>query len=668
MLKQAAVVIPLFLLGIILNGCNLDIYRDTCIWHSDMTIRKCSYYGFRTCIQNCHYCITSGGPQECSQLKCVAYCAKQDDDGCLDNFKPLCEYAKLDSVFQPNADNPNNPGCDVNCNGAASQNPKKVLSLLVTGFLFSTLPTRQATIGVLLIFAAAQLHGCQCTDPEPQLSWEPEMGDFRKKADWVDDSGVWRGNPTWRFSKELEVEDYRCKNSDATRGICIVWTLHEWNCDEHDFGICKCHKLSDPHSGNWCEEWGCHALEADQHICYIERNQNSDGGNSESERCEYSEFPMNEQTYHALVARQEGGSLTTGEWFRYAYYGGLYRRLEANETDPDAFKFVDITPTENLSVIEADLYKAAVQGNTSDVNSTAAARELNAYGGWPPSSVYQPTYRHIHYRWSGVCIVNGDNKALARRDCQSWREIETEISQCRCLQGEKKACLRWTCEERDVGLFSVIFRTTQDINPYTEGAEHETYECKSIAADDTCAAWEGEIESREEVEWSRCECRSPSCGALDSVWICDEWELPKTRRWNHPEYGHRYLWFVFAEFFGVCIFCFVLGEDQEDAIPVGLCCSCCAGIIIFPFLMVTFGAYAWLAIGMPFWLCRGAFCLFMVIGPLCKAAGDQIASALENDKPQKKTSKERLKRGATAIVGKVKKKRGEKVVPEEEAA
>ena len=23
-------------------------------------------------------------------------------------------------------------------------------------------------------------------------------------------------------------------------GFCEVWTLHEWNCGEHDFGVCKC--------------------------------------------------------------------------------------------------------------------------------------------------------------------------------------------------------------------------------------------------------------------------------------------------------------------------------------------------------------------------------------------------------------------------------------------
>mmetsp|Transcript_116907 Transcript_116907/g.212709 ORF Transcript_116907/g.212709 Transcript_116907/m.212709 type:complete len:688 (+) Transcript_116907:75-2138(+) len=670
MLKQAVVVAPLVLIGINLNGC-YDIYKETCIWHSDMTIKKCSYYGFRSCIQHCHYCINRDGPQECDQLKCVAYCAKNDDDGCLDNFKPLCEYAKLDGVFQ-------NAACDVNCNGAVSQNPRKVLSLLVTGFLFSTLPTRQATIGVLLIFAAAQLHGC-CSDPEPQLkNWEPDMGDFKKKADWVDDKGIWRGNPTWSFFKHIEVEDYECKNSDAARGICLVWTLHEWNCEEHDFGVCKCHKLSDPHKGNWCEEWGCHALEADQEICYLSKNTNSDGQSTESESCRYEEFPMNEQTYHQLVAAQEGGALTTGEpWYRWGYYSGLYRRLEeANATDLDVDTFVDVKEIENVSLIADHLYRSAIppeevlRGNSSEGNGTGVARQLNAYGGWPPADVYNPGARHIHFRYSGVCIVNGDNKAMARRRCDSWREIETEISQCKCLQGQKKACMRWTCEERDVGLFSVLFRTTQDINSYTEGSETEVYECKELAADETCKAWEGDISSREEVEWSRCECKGASCGTLGAVWICDEWELPKTMAWTHPHYGHKWVWFVFAEICSVCIFCFVLGDDDhtKDALPVGLCCSCCAGIIIFPFLIVTFGCYAWLAIGLPFWLLRGCCCSMMICGPAMKAAGDAIEGALENDKPQKVSSKERFKRGATKIIGKgnPRKKKQQKVAPEEE--
>jgi len=58
----------------------------------------------------------------------------------------------------------------------------------------------------------------------------------------------------------------------------------------------------------------------------------------------------------------------------------------------------------------------------------------------------------------------------------------------------------------------------------------------------------------------------------------------------------------------------------------------------------------------------------MICGPAMKAAGDAIEGALENDKPQKVSSKERFKRGATKIIGKgnPRKKKQQKVAPEEE--
>jgi len=253
-----------------------------------------------------------------------------------------------------------------------------------------------------------------------------------------------------------------------------------------------------------------------------------------------------------------------------------------------------------------------------------------------------------------VCIVNGDNKGLARQKCHRWREIETEISQCNCLEGNKNACVRWECEERDVGLFSILYRTKEDIRPWTEGSETELYECKSQNAAGQCTAWEGDISSREEVEWTRCECQGDSaCGTAGAKWLCDEYEYPKTLRWNHPEYKHNWVWFIFAEIMGVCIFCRVCGEGAEDAIPVGLCVSCCIGIIIFPFLIVTYGFYSFLVLSLPFWAVRVLFCIGLCIPTAFGAVAEQIGHMTDSDdKPVKKTSKERLKRGASKIIGK----------------
>ena len=40
-----------------------------------------------------------------------------------------------------------------------------------------------------------------------------------------------------------------------SNGFCEVWTMHEWNCGEHDFGVCKC-----PSSERICEHVHCWSL------------------------------------------------------------------------------------------------------------------------------------------------------------------------------------------------------------------------------------------------------------------------------------------------------------------------------------------------------------------------------------------------------------------------
>eukprot|EP00440_Ansanella_granifera_P029640 gb/GFBE01032198.1/.p1 GENE.gb/GFBE01032198.1/~~gb/GFBE01032198.1/.p1 ORF type:complete len:145 (+),score=32.87 gb/GFBE01032198.1/:1-435(+) len=114
--------------ALLLQGCE-DVYRDTCIWHSDLNIKGCSYYGYRGCIQHCDYCITQNGPDECAQMKCAAYCAKRESDSsCLANYRSLCSIA-LDEFMQNEAGTGHT--CDVNCNGADGRRPASVLLLLV---------------------------------------------------------------------------------------------------------------------------------------------------------------------------------------------------------------------------------------------------------------------------------------------------------------------------------------------------------------------------------------------------------------------------------------------------------------------------------------------------------------------------------------------------------
>merc|ERR1740138_1803431 len=100
-------------------------------------------------------------------------------------------------------------------------------------------------------------------------------------------------------------------------------------------------------------------------------------------------------------------------------------------------------------------------------------------------------------------------------------------------------CEAWRCEEKDTGLFSILF---SGLMSYTDAglidrAEVEEYRC--LASVETanghrrCTAWEGEISSWEEVEATRCEaCTSSNVSVARQCaegvdWVCTEYELER---------------------------------------------------------------------------------------------------------------------------------------------
>eukprot|EP00440_Ansanella_granifera_P018762 gb/GFBE01020382.1/.p1 GENE.gb/GFBE01020382.1/~~gb/GFBE01020382.1/.p1 ORF type:complete len:682 (+),score=120.87 gb/GFBE01020382.1/:1-2046(+) len=646
--------------AVMLQGCE-DVYRDTCVWHSDLNIKGCSYYGYRGCIQHCDYCITQNGPDECAQMKCAAYCAKREGDGaCLDNYKSLCTIA-LDEFMKK--DDGTGHTCDVNCNSADGRKPAGLLLPLV--LLFSLLssgavpsmPSRSTLLCCVLAFIACSMQGCYCSEwPEPQLTWRPDGSVFNERTRRIE-NGIWRGNPTWQWFPELESEDYQCVAMHPTKNLCAVWTTHEWNCGEHDFGVCKCREV--PDGAEYCSSWGCHSLEADQEICHVTRND--DG---ESISCFYDPFPMNWDRYDQILTQQAGGALTTGEsisltqrlgWWSYnsmfSADGGPLggRRLTEEEfssqSSEDVFKeYVDFLRTVNSTVVDERLGKAG----EVPARALATGQGLD----FPPIFAYNPIARYTYFSWDEVCIVNGDNLAMARRKCHQWREIETEISQCECLEAHSsgKACAKWSCEERDIGLFSILFRTEQPIDQYTVGVEYESYVCKSYNIDNKCTSWEGDIGSPEEVEWTACKCSGSSCDAQDARWLCDEWELPKTRDLFYEEYVSRLLGFVFWEVF--CCLNILRAVNKDDGDGSAFCflatASSMMGLCLLPFLVVSFGFYGFLCAGLPFWVCRG--CMFC----MC------LAKSVNDVAEERPSNQVRFKRGATAFLGK------KKVQPEQE--
>merc|ERR1719443_2825598 len=86
------------------------------------------------------------------------------------------------------------------------------------------------------------------------------------------------------------------------------------------------------------------------------------------------------------------------------------------------------------------------------------------------------------YRYNGQCIVSRDIVSLEQVKCSEWREIETELSFCRCIKPAAESaayCQEWQCEEKDVGEFSILFSQPRSYEGEVEGMEVETYKCKT---------------------------------------------------------------------------------------------------------------------------------------------------------------------------------------------
>ncbi|CAJ1399072.1 unnamed protein product [Effrenium voratum] len=640
--RRHALAAALLLIAVSQQGCE-DIYRLTCVWHSDLNIKGCSYYGFRHCVEWCTYCVTPSGPDECNQMKCAAYCAaKESDQACIQNFKALCNIA-LEENFLVNNTQFTQYTCDVNCNSSGRSGPNWLLLLGLFGVFgmgnlpTPTLPKRGGLVALVVagLGAAVMLQGCNC-DPLPQMDWRPDGNTFNERTGRVID-GIWRGNPTWSWSPELEAEDYQCVT--MSNGVCVVWTAHEWNCREHDFGVCKCYELSS--SGKFCAKWSCYSLEADQEIC--EMRHTDDG---EQVSCWYSPFDMNWNSYNQLMERQNSGGLTTGEqiWWGYNWFVRRLAEESAEMEEKELDQYLDYLRKFNSSQMHEELARA---GLPHDVT----ARQLQVYI-WPPVYAYSPVARHQFFYWNDVCIVNGDNLVIARRTCPRWREIETEVSSCWCRKEsfDAGACAEWLCEERDVGLFSVLFRTKQSIDQWTVGVEFESYQCTGYTINGHCQSWQGQIESVEEVEWSRCTCPPQGCQNDGAVWLCDEWELPKTRDLFFESHLGGLFGFIFAEIFLCCFFGRSAGDDEGDALFAATFCSCLGGLCLMPFLILTYGFYGFLFAGLPFWLLRILFMCCIVAMNFKMPSMERPSNAV------------RLKRGASKIIG-----RGRSVTPDDVA-
>jgi len=397
-----------------------------------------------------------------------------------------------------------------------------------------------------------------CSDPEPQLDWDASSAGLRTRAKMYNEDGIWRGSPTWTFIPTLEIESMICKTR-APEGYCSVWTVLEWTCEEEDFGVCKC--MISSSNGKYCKEWTCHSLEADQHVCSVDYEGN--------QSCSYDAFPMNEVTYVDLL------------------------RLRAD----------------------------SLQEASKDFSWYSETSVVNNVTDWPP--VLTSMKARKSFLWYDICIVTGDN-VIERMQCDQWREIETELSHCNCTQSdvEETMCQKWTCEERDTGQFTILFRTNASITQWVEGVEYEEYHCITAFKNETlngtnqCIEWEGTIGSIEEVEATKCVCDDKAC----STWACDEYELPVTPQWNHPLGIGYFIGFIAA--YAVLVIggaCCVSREDWGGKYRYGVCVITVLFLLLLPFCVVTIGLWGWMVISLPFY---AGFATIMGIKKWCHADND----------------------------------------------
>lgn len=212
------------------------------------------------------------------------------------------------------------------------------------------------------------------------------------------------------------------------------------------------------------------------------------------------------------------------------------------------------------------------------------------------------------FTYTGECIVNNDNKDNTlwfHPFCRyGFRKMETELKDCSCSRAGESGlhCAKWSCSEKNLGVFSVLFRTEDDIEDLLEGQEHEDFDCTKTM-DGACVAWTGDHKSVKEIEKSGCECREHALGKCSS-WECDEYKMPR-----HLGFWSTYYWWIrFAFylphtlFFIPGLFGIIFSKRHPGRFAL---ITLVLYVILLPFLIVTFGYDGFRYVALPFYALLG---------------------------------------------------------------
>jgi len=548
-----------------LEGCETEyerMLRLSCSWNEDIKLVGCGRVPFAECVNHCEYCLGKigspyeGRSDECSQLKCAAYCAKREGEDCQKTYKILCLNAVEEIANAYNVTLGGVQNCDVQCGSTSKKAPGFLfilgLAVSLSSVSLPTLRMRHMMFALAAVFIASSLQGCEydfCIHKAtPSLSdWKVDF----KKLDWAagchNDWNLMTGNPCasdvpvmWAkkgvsnndedyITENVENEDYTCLEWKTVGGVnqfCKRWIARESSCDEEDFGICTCQD-SPSSSKRYCEVWTCFMLEASQRTCWV-----SCCGSENCAPCvqcgEYgsSPFPMNQQVFDELLQ---------------------------------------------------------MSGTTAILTAT----------GQDATNILRRAH-YSHYYYGGQCIVSRTIKegSQAPFGCSNWREIETEMSFCKCSAPDTSGdyCLRWTCEEKDVGQFSILFAKPMSYEGLIEGQEIEKYDCleySTASGISRCAKWKGDINSYEEVEVAQCiYCGNdvPLGNGLGecNTWICNEYELPRVHDVDDWPKRLFFSWVHFAWILPItCILCMPPEiEGGGSVLALYVCGSLCGSVFV----------------------------------------------------------------------------------------
>jgi hypothetical protein len=480
--------------------------RLSCHWNTDIKIVGCDRVDFANCIEHCEFCLgpkgdpLEGKSHECNQLMCGAACAAQMGSDCSKTYQELCAGGLEELVNAGGS-------CGVDCSAAAVGRSAPLLALAIAALAGS----RSTTFAVFLLVACALLQGCEetCDGQAPTLPQHvPDFYDLSKRAGCKDEWEMTTGNPCasdvpvmWarKGYNEQADEDFVTESVENERYHCRIWGpqgsnqnlyCHEWSAFE---GSC------DEEDFGLCT---CHEAASNQKYCQSwtclmkEAEQNTCWKDCCGDDCQ-----------PCVVCGTFGSS-------RFHMNFDVYMDLLAAE---------GITTLSNLSISES-------------------VHELRSK-------------RYGEYRFrNSECFVSRDVVSTHETQCDEWREIETELSYCECKEAgpDEDFCTKWSCEEKDVGLFSILFAKPRSYAGLIEGHEVEEYTCeKSITMANgghRCNKWKGLIDSYEEVETAVCEMCDDSDGDYGSdcsSWKCNEYELPRIH--DEDELSKR-VFFSFVHF------------------------------------------------------------------------------------------------------------------------